>query len=150
MIGELKECKEELKERVRERGETDEQAKQHRSMICALEERLNVAVNKNKEHQAEIARLLETVSGNVMQQGQQCNFKSLLFIITLFVTIIIQWEIGGTEAFAAKTMLHLSTAVSSTFRWRASQVMSNRLHIFAHEWLSKEVNFNTKFYLFTQ
>lgn len=88
MTRELKECKEELKEHVRERGETSEQAKQHVSMICALEERMNIAVNKNKEHQAEIGRLLATVTGNMMQQEQRCNFKLLLFIIALvYVTI---------------------------------------------------------------
>lgn len=85
MTGELKECKEELKERVRERDETNEHTKQHVSMICALEERLNIAVNKNKEQQTEIARLLATVTGNMMQQEQQRNFKSLLFIITLLM-----------------------------------------------------------------
>lgn len=97
---ELKECKEELKERVRERDETNEQTKQHVSMICALEERLNIAVNKNKEQQTEIARLLGTVTGNMMRQEQRCNFKSLLFIIALFMCYYIQWEIGGIVAIA--------------------------------------------------
>jgi chromosome segregation ATPase len=41
-----------------------EQIRQHSVTICAMEERLNKVVKKNKDYQAEVTALKQTITGN--------------------------------------------------------------------------------------
>ena len=47
-----------------------EQIRQHSVTICAMEERLNKVLKKNKDHQAEITQLNSTIQGKVNKDHQ--------------------------------------------------------------------------------
>ena len=60
----LQSQKEGVEKDMQEKEETyKETIRQHSVTICAMEERLNKVVKKNKDYQAEITQLRQTISG---------------------------------------------------------------------------------------